>query len=128
MATKERLKAAARKEDREIGPACAQLKGLKMSARKVRVVADLVRGQSVAEALVQLAFQRRAAAKPIRRLLDSAVANASNRGMNLDKLVIEEILVHKGPISRRFMPRAQGRATPIRKQTAQIDVRLEEAV
>jgi large subunit ribosomal protein L22 len=98
-----------------------------MSARKVRVVADLVRGKDVASAIVTLAHQPRAAAEPLKRLLDSAVANAADRGMNVDKLVVSEILVHKGAIGRRFMPRAQGRATPIRKQTAHIDVSVLEA-
>ncbi len=128
MATKQREKAKARQEARKNGPVLASLRGLRMSARKVRVIADLVRGEKVGDALINLAFQRRAAAGPLRRLLDSAVANASEKGLNVDKLVVDEILVHKGAIGRRFMPRAQGRASPIRKQTTHIDVSLVEAV
>jgi large subunit ribosomal protein L22 len=78
--------------------------------------------------MVMLAHQQRAAARPLKKLLDSAVANAADRGMNVDKLVVAEILVHKGAIMRRFMPRAQGRATPIRKQTAHIDVSVLEGL
>lgn len=127
MATNDRKKAAERKAKRANGPVKASLRGLRMSARKVRVVADLVRGASVGDALTQLAFQRKAAARPLRKLLDSAVANAAERGMDVDKLILSEVQVHKGEISRRFLPRAQGRATPIRKQSAHIEVSLVEA-
>ena len=128
MATNEKLKAELRKEERKQGPARASLRGLGMSARKVRVVADLLRGADVAAAMMMLAHQQRAAAKPLKKLLDSAVANAADRGMNVDKLVVSEILVHKGAIGRRFMPRAQGRATPIRKQSAHIDLSVLEGL
>lgn len=128
MATRERQKAEARKAARKSGPVKASLRGAKTSARKMRVIADLVRGAAVGDALVQLAFQPRAGAKPLRILLDSAVANASERGLNVDKLVVEEIQIHKGAMGRRYMPRAHGRATRIRKQTAHVDVSLIEAV
>jgi large subunit ribosomal protein L22 len=128
MSTKQREKAKVRREVRKNGPVLASLYGLRMSARKVRVIADLVRGERVGEALIELAFQRRAAARPLSRLLDSAVANASEKGLDVDKLIIDKVLVHKGAIGRRFMPRAQGRASPIRKQTAHIDIRLVKAV
>lgn len=124
MATKERKKAKERAEARKAGPVLASLRGLKMSSRKVRVIADLVRGSNVGEALVQLAFQRRAAAAPLTRLLKSAVSNANEKGLNVDHLIVDEILVHGGETGRRFMPRAQGRATRIRKRTSHIDVRL----
>jgi large subunit ribosomal protein L22 len=127
MATRERQKAIARKEARKNGPVLASLRGAKMSARKMRIIADLVRGEAVGDALVQLAFQRRAAAKPLRILLDSAVANAAEKGLNVDKLVVEEIQIHKGAMGRRYMPRAHGRATRIRKQSAHVDVSLIEA-
>lgn len=124
MATKEREKALARKEARKLEVGGASLRNLKTSARKARAVGNLVRGQSLNEAYVSLAFQARYAAGPLRCLLASAAANASERGFDLDELVIEEIQIHKGPITKRFMPRAQGRATPIRKQSTHIDVRL----
>jgi large subunit ribosomal protein L22 len=97
-----------------------------MSARKVRVMADLVRGKNVEDALTALAFQRRAAALPLRKVLDSAVANADQRGMDLDKLYVSEVQIDKGSIMRRYQPRAHGRATRIRKQTSHIRVALSE--
>jgi large subunit ribosomal protein L22 len=128
MATNDREKAAARKEEREIGPARAILRGLGMSARKVRVVADLMRGSDVASAMTMLTHQPRAAAKPLKKLLESAVANAADRQMNVDNLVISQVLVHKGAIGKRFMQRAQGRATPIRKQSSHIELSVTEEV
>ncbi|MES2504766.1 MAG: 50S ribosomal protein L22 [Myxococcota bacterium] len=124
MATKERLKALARKEARALEVATASLKNLRTSARKARVVGDLVRGKPLSEAYVSLAFQARFAAGPLRDLLKSAAANAVERGFDADSLIVEEIQVHKGPITKRFMPRAQGRATPIRKQSTHVDIRL----
>lgn len=124
MATRERKKALARKQARALEVATASLRKLKTSSRKARVVANLVRGQLLSDAYVNLAFQKRAASEPLRALLKSAAANAVERGFDADNLIIEEIQVHKGEIGRRFMPRAQGRATPIRKQSTHIDVRL----
>ena len=126
MASNDKLKAERRKDERKSGPARATLRGLGMSARKIRVVADLMRGSDVASAMLMLAHQNRAAAKPLKKLLDSVVANAADSGMNVDRLFVSEILVHKGAIAKRFMPRAQGRATPIRKQTAHIDLSVFE--
>ena len=126
MATREREKALARKALSAANPGFASLRGLKMSARKVRVIADMIRGRGVEEAMTQLTVQAKASAKPLRRLLQSALANAEQRGLNVDNLCVAEIQVHKGPIGRRFMPRAQGRATPIRKQTSHVDVQLRE--
>lgn len=128
MASNDKAKAERRKEERKTGPARAAMRGLSMSARKIRVVADLMRGSDVASAMLMLAHQNRAAAKPLKKLLDSAIANAADRGMNVDKLIVSEVLVHKGAIGRRFMPRAQGRATPIRKQTAHIDLSVLEGI
>ena len=124
MATKERIKAIARKEARGLEVAKASLRNLKTSARKARVLANMIRGQSLVHAYEALSFQSRFAAEPLRDLLKSAASNAAGRGFDADNLVVEEIQVHKGPIAKRFMPRAQGRATPIRKQSTHIDVRL----
>lgn len=126
MATNDREKALARKEERELGPARASLRGLGMSARKVKAVADLMRGSDVAQAMMMLSAQSRAAAKPLKKLLESAVANAADRKMNVDSLIISEVQVHKGAISKRFMQRAQGRATPIRKQSSHVDLSVSE--
>ncbi len=126
MATREREKALKRKAERQDNPGFASLRGLKMSARKVRVLADMIRGQGLEEAMTRLLVQAKASARPLRRLLQSAAANAEERGLNVDRLRVSEILVHKGPISHRFMPRAQGRATKIRKQSSHVDVQLKE--
>ncbi|MBL4818224.1 MAG: 50S ribosomal protein L22 [Deltaproteobacteria bacterium] len=124
MATREKQKAIFRKSERELEVAKASLRNLKTSARKARVLANMIRGQTVSEAYAALAFQTRFAAEPLRNLLKSAASTAVSRGFDADNLVVEEIQVHKGPIAKRFMPRAQGRATPIRKQSTHIDVRL----
>ncbi|MEI6789803.1 MAG: 50S ribosomal protein L22 [Myxococcaceae bacterium] len=124
MATRERKKALARKQARELEVGTASLRKLKTSSRKARAMANMVRGQLLSAAYANLAFQTRAAVEPLRDLLKSAAANAAERGFDTDGLIIEEIQVHKGEIGRRFMPRAQGRATPIRKQSTHIDVRL----
>jgi large subunit ribosomal protein L22 len=124
MATKEKKKAQARKEARSLEVGKASLKNLKTSARKARVLANMIRGRLVSDAYAALAFQARFAAEPMRALLKSAASTAAQRGFDADSLVVEEIQVHKGPIAHRFMPRAQGRATPIRKQSTHIDVRL----
>ncbi len=126
MATNDREKAIAREKQRQDGPAKASLRGLSMSARKVRVVADLLRGADVASAMLMLTHQPKAAAKPLKKLLESAVANASERRMNVDELVISEVQVHKGAIGKRFMQRAQGRATPIRKQSSHIELSVSD--
>ena len=126
MATREFEKAIDREDMRVSGPARASLRGIQLSSRKARAIADLIRGCNVAEAMTNLSFQQRKAAKPMMKLLNSAIANAVQRGMNVDRLRVSEIQVHKGPIVKRFMPRAHGRATPIRKNTAHIDLGLME--
>jgi large subunit ribosomal protein L22 len=128
MASREKKKAESRKQARAEGPAQAQSRGLRMSARKARVLANLVRGRSVDDALTMLAFQPRRAAGPLRKAIDSAVANADQRGLDLDNLVISNVQIDKGPIMRRFMPRAHGRAYRIRKQTSHITVQLTASV
>lgn len=124
MATLEKKKALDRKEARKNGPVRASLKNLSMSARKIRVIADAIREKDLAYALAFLATQKKACCGPLRRLLESAAANADSRNLDVDQLRIDKILVDKGPIRKRFMPRAQGRATKIRKQSAHIEVIL----
>jgi large subunit ribosomal protein L22 len=127
MASREKEKAERRKLARKEGPATARLNDVRMSARKTRVLADVIRGMSVDLAATTLAFQRRAAALPLRKALDSAVANADQRKLDVDKLVVKDVLIDKGPIQRRYMPRSHGRATRIRKQTMHITIQLIEA-
>jgi|SRR5579871_3213231 len=124
MATSEKKKADERRERRVAGPVRASLWGLPMSARKVRVIADGIRNRSVSYALMFLSTQKKVCCGPLKKLLESAAANADARRMDIDELTISKIVVDKGPIVKRFMPRAQGRATKIRKQTAHISVEL----
>ena len=101
---------------------------IRISPRKVRMVVDTVRGKSVSQALSILGFTRKKAALPVQKLLKSAVANAmENDGISdVDTLVIDRIMVDEGPTLKRFMPRARGRATPIRKRTSHIRIILRE--
>lgn len=124
MATLEKEKAVKRKNLRKEGPVRASLVSLDMSARKVRVIADGIRNRNLSYAFAFLSTQKKACCGPIRKLLESAAANADARNLEIDDLRISEIQVNKGPIRKRFMPRAQGRATKIRKQSSHIEVVL----
>ena len=105
----------------------ARLRKLRMSPRKVRVVADQVRGKSVQKAVDLLTFCCRQASRPLLKLVKSAVANAEQKGgMDLDNLYIKELMVDQGPTMRRWMPRARGMATQILKRTSKVSVTLEE--
>lgn len=104
----------------------ATLRLLRVSPRKTRLVADLVRGKSVNDAVFALSVTRRAASLPISKLIQSAMANAmhsaeeKNEDMNADDLFIQEIYVNEGPTLKRFRPRAMGRATRIDKRTSHV--------
>lgn len=108
----------------------AILRFARVSARKARLVADLVRGQDVDQALEVLTFTPKKSAPLIKKLIESAMANAefsakaANSSVDIDALYVKSIHVDQGATLRRFRPRAQGRATPIRKQTAHITVVL----
>lgn len=106
----------------------AVLRYLRMSPRKVRPVADLVRGRSVEEALGVLSVTPRAAAQPLAKLIRSALANAMQmgEGVEADRLYVKRITVDQGPTLRRYRPRAMGRVGIIRKRTSHITVVLEE--
>ncbi len=101
---------------------------VRISPRKVRMVVNAVRGKGVHQAMGILAFTRNKAARPVQKLLQSAVANAvENNGVSdVDKLVIDRITVDEGPTLKRFTPRARGRATPILKRTSRIHIALRE--
>jgi len=108
--------------------ATAKLRTARVSARKARLVANLVRGRDVSEALEILQFTRKKTAPLIKTLVESAVANAEykasqgNDKLDIDGLVIKQIFVDEGPTLRRFRPRARGMATRIRKRTSHITV------
>lgn len=105
----------------------AVLKYLRVSPRKARYVADLVRGKSAQQAIDVLKFTNRAASLPIKKLIESAVANAeNNHGLDVDILWVKEIVIDPGPMLKRFMPRAQGRAYMVRKRTSHVAVVLAE--
>ena len=105
----------------------AKAKYIRMSPRKVRLVVDLVRGFNTSEALTQLKFLRKDAVLPVKKLIESAIANAEhNFKLKKENLYIKKITVDKGPILHRWQPRARGRATPIRKRTCHITIVLDE--
>lgn len=104
----------------------AKAKFIRMSPRKVRLVLGVVRGMKIDAARLQLAFMNKAAAEPVLKLLNSAVANALNNfGLNEETLKIKTIVADGGPILYRYRPRAMGRAAPIRKRTSHITIVLE---
>jgi large subunit ribosomal protein L22 len=100
---------------------------VRIAPRKVRQVANEIKGKGVDEALEILQFTPRAAAEVLRKVLHSAVANAENN-LELDRnsLVVANALVDQGPTLKRFRPRAQGRAAGIRKRTSHITIIVEE--
>lgn len=108
----------------------AILRYARVSAQKARLVADLVRGMDVPDAIETLTFTRRKTAPMVRKLIESAVANAEqaaqrgDSGLDVDALFVKTIMVDQGPALRRFRPRAQGRATPVLKKTSHITVVL----
>ena len=105
------------------------LRSLRMTPRKVRLLIDLIRGLSVDKALAQLAVSKKTAARPVAKLLQSAVANAAhNHNIKKDSLVIVAAAVDGGATLHRWTPKAHGRATPIRKRTAHISLVLEGVV
>lgn len=107
----------------------AKAKYIKASPRKVRLVIDVVRGLGVDEALNQLKFMNKRAAGFVTKLLKSAIANAENNfELKKDNLFIKTITASEGPTLRRWMPRARGRATPLRKRTTHLDLVLGELV
>ena len=127
MSTREREKAVQRKAAREARGPTATLRYLRMAPRKVRLMIDLIRGRPVEEAINMLSFSPRSAARPLQKLLRSAVANADVKGdVDLDKLFVKTATVDEGPTWRRWLPRAMGRATRIRKRTSHVTFILGE--
>ena len=101
----------------------AQQKNARISAQKARLVADLIRGKDVAQALNILTFSPKKGAELIKKVLESAIANAEhNNGADIDELKVVTIFVDKGPSLKRFQARAKGRGNRIEKQTCHINV------
>ncbi len=124
-------KAPARKAPRAspVSGPHASLRFLRVAPRKVRLVADEVRGLKVGDALAILKYTPQAAAEPLSKLLRSAVANAEQKGgrVDVDALVVKTLTVDQGPKLRRFMARAMGRAYRVEKKTSHVYVELGTA-
>ena len=107
----------------------ASLRYLRITPRKVRAVADLIRGKKVDLALRQLAYVEKRSALPLAKLLRSAVANAdlaSKGAIDVDQLRVKSLMVDQGPSLRRYMPRAMGRAFKILKKTSHISLTISD--
>lgn len=105
----------------------ARLKGARISAQKARLVADQVRGKSVEEALSVLEFSNKKAAHIVRKVLNSAIANAeNNEGADVDELKVSTIFVDEGMTMKRLRARAKGRADRILKRSCHITVKVAD--
>jgi len=106
----------------------AVAKNIRISPQKARLVADLVRGKPVDEALNTLTYMPKKAARIIKKVLESALANADqNMNLDVDSLYVKKIYVDKGPMLKRWKPRAMGRAYGIKHRLSHITVVLDEA-
>ena len=106
----------------------ARLKGARLSAQKARLVADQIRGKSVEEALNILAFSSKKGAAIVKKVLDSAIANAeNNEGADVDDLRVSTIFVDEGMTMKRIKPRAKGRADRIFKRSCHITVKVADS-
>ena len=107
--------------------ASATLKYSRISARKVKIVADLIRGKDAKEALAIVKFTPKASSEVLEKLLKSAIANAeNNHGMSSNNLYVAEIYANQGPTMKRIRPAAKGSAVRIRKRTSHITIKLRE--
>ena len=105
----------------------AYLKYLRISPRKVQIVADLIRGKDVGTAMAILMQTPKAASEPMMKLLKSAVANAENNfNMDVEKLYVSPVVATPGPIRKRMLPRAQGRAYRINKRPSHVTLTVAE--
>jgi len=105
----------------------AKLRFARISPQKCRLLADQVRGRSVDDALKLLRFNPRKASGIVRKVLESAIANAEhNEGADIDELRVARIFVDEGPMLKRFTPRAKGRADPIMKRTSHITITVAD--
>lgn len=101
-------------------------KNIGMSPKKVRLIVDLIRGKSVQNALDQLAYVKKHAVLPVKKVLESAIANAENNfKLSKESLYVKIVHVGEGFVMKRWMPRAFGRATPLRKRSSHITIILD---
>src|SRR3989338_11654111 len=114
-------------QKKEITEVKARAAAIHISPRKARLVARLLKDMSVETALSQLKFLTKKAARPISKLIDSAVANAShNHQIEKERLFVKNLTIDGGPVYLRYMPRAQGRDLPARKRSSHINLVLGE--
>lgn len=107
----------------------AVAKNIRLSPQKGRLVADQIRGLGVGKALELLQFSKKKAALPIRKVLESAIANAEhNEGADIDELAVQQICIDEGPVLKRWMARAKGRGVRILKRTSHIKVTVGDRV
>lgn len=106
----------------------AFLKNYRQAPRKVRLVAELVKGKTVGQAIAELDFLAKRAGLPIKKLLLSAVANAKSMGIEVDGLYVKELRVDKGITMKRMMPAAMGTGHRINKRTSHVNILLAEKV
>lgn len=105
----------------------AHARSIRISARKVKLVIDLIRGKQVGEAVAILRHTPKSASPVVEKLLNSAIANADhNYSMDVNKLFVSEVFVNQGPTMKRFRPRAMGRASRINKRTSHITLVVSE--
>ncbi|GJM11965.1 MAG: 50S ribosomal protein L22 [Pseudohongiella sp.] len=106
----------------------ARLKGARLSAQKARLVADQIRGKAVEEALLVLSYSPKKGAAIIKKVLNSAIANAEhNEGADVDELKVSTIMVDEGMTMKRIMPRAKGRADRILKRSCHITITVADS-
>jgi large subunit ribosomal protein L22 len=106
----------------------AVLRRFRESPRKVRMVADMIRGRSVDDAMSILRLQQRKAAKMLSKVLGSAIANATeNEKADVEKLVVSKVFIDGGPVSKKWMPRSMGRANRILSRTSHVTVEVDIA-
>ncbi|MEM7468494.1 MAG: 50S ribosomal protein L22 [Pseudomonadota bacterium] len=105
----------------------AKLKYARISPQKARLVADQIRGLPVDNAINILTYSNKKAASIIKKVLDSAIANAEhNDAADVDELIVQQVMIDEGPIMKRFRPRARGRANRILKRMSHVTVAVEE--
>lgn len=102
----------------------ASLENYNQTPRKVRLVTELVKGKKVAAAVIALDFLPKRAAEPIKKLIQSAIANAKEQGMKPEDLVVKSIIVENAGMLKKYMPRAFGRASMIRRRKSRVLVTL----
>ena len=105
----------------------AKLRFVRIGTQKVRLVADMIRGKSVNEVMRILTFHDQKAGRIVKKLVESAVANAEvKQVIDVDNLYVKTIYADEGPVIKRFMPHSQGRATEIKKRSSHINLILDE--